>query len=378
MNSGQQVPKSWWKYAFFPEKIEKKGLNANVTLKMLSIKGNFIGDEGAGYIAEALEKNKIMQELDVSFNEIGPKGFADLIKVLPSSNLISLCCNRNPLGDECLAMLSTHLADQASKLRRVELCTCKLSDKGFAQLLQALQTNKTISNLKLTDNYFSESIEVLLISALNTNTTIVEMGLAGNRLSHTCLKKVKKLEKRNMKVIEDKEPNKLRAKIYKLKYEQKKLEKAQENLKNQKLNLQKIISDRDNLKEQIESFKQSEQARREMLEQQIKEQKDKIRQKEEQLKAKKEQLKQMQEDYKKKIEDLTAQYEEQVRKKESLEKELEAYKKQLEEIEEQYPKQIEELKHQISETRKMTEEYERKNEKLNEEIRALKAKKGGA
>ena len=52
----------------------------------------------------------------------------------------------------------------------------------------------------------------------------------------------------------------------------------------------------------------------------------------------------MQDDYKKKIEDLSSQYDEQ--------------------------------KQQIAETRKMTEEYEKKNEKLNEEIRALKAKKG--
>ena len=37
-----------------------------------------------------------------------------------------------------------------------------------------------------------------------------------------------------MKVIEEREPNKLRAKIYKLKYEQKKLEQAQEKLKTQK------------------------------------------------------------------------------------------------------------------------------------------------
>lgn len=52
------------------------------------------------------------------------------------------------------------------------------------------------------------------------------------------------------------------------------------------------------------------------------------------------------------------------------------YRTQLAEIEEKYPKQIEELKQQIAETRKMTEEYEKKNDKLNEEIRALKAKKG--
>jgi hypothetical protein len=117
----------------------------NVTLKMLSIKGNFIGDEGAGYLAEALESNKFLQELDVSFNEVGPNGFAILVKALPNCNVISLLCNRNPLGDDCLVLLSNYLSLPTAKLRRVELCTCKLSDKGLAHMLQAIQNNKTLS-----------------------------------------------------------------------------------------------------------------------------------------------------------------------------------------------------------------------------------------
>ena len=112
---------------------------------MLSVKGNFMGDEGAGYLAESLENNKFMQELDVSFNEIGPQGFALLMKVLPNCSLVSLLCNRNPLGDDCLILLSTYLSNPAARLRRVELCTCKLSDKGLAHMLQALQNNKTLS-----------------------------------------------------------------------------------------------------------------------------------------------------------------------------------------------------------------------------------------
>ncbi len=120
-------------------------MSANNSLRMLSIKGNFIGDEGAGYIAEALENNKLLQELDISFNEIGPKGFSDVIKALPNCSVISLLSNRNPLGDECMMMLSSHVSTQTTKLRRVELCTCKLSDKGFAHMLQALQSNKLLS-----------------------------------------------------------------------------------------------------------------------------------------------------------------------------------------------------------------------------------------
>lgn len=111
----------------------------------MSIKGNYIGDEGAIYIAKALDNNKIIQELDVSFNEIGPKGFEELIKILNTTNIISLLSNRNPLGDDCLFMLSSHISSPNSKLRRFELCTCKLNDRGFAQLLQALQSNKILS-----------------------------------------------------------------------------------------------------------------------------------------------------------------------------------------------------------------------------------------
>jgi len=156
---------------------------------MLSIKGNFIGDEGITYLSQALNNNKFLQELDVSFNEIGLPGFNEIITVLPNCNLISLICSRNPLGDECLIKLSDHLMDKSSKIKRLELCTCKLNDKGLASLLKALQGNKNLSNIRLTDNYFSENIEVLLISTLNTNTTIVEIALGGNRLSHSCLKK---------------------------------------------------------------------------------------------------------------------------------------------------------------------------------------------
>jgi len=120
-------------------------LISNGTLRVLSIKGNYITDEGAGYIAKALEHNKVIQELDISFNEIGTRGFSDIVEVLPTTNMISLFANRNPLGDECLLMLSSHISTPDAKLKRIELCTCKLSDKGFAQFLVALQTNKIIS-----------------------------------------------------------------------------------------------------------------------------------------------------------------------------------------------------------------------------------------
>lgn len=83
-----------------------------------------------------------------------------------------------------------------------------------------------ISQIKLTDNFFSESVEAIMLESLNKNTSLVDIGLSGNRFSHSCLAKLKKITTRNVKMIDEQEPNKLKAEIYKLRYEHSKLEQA--------------------------------------------------------------------------------------------------------------------------------------------------------
>jgi len=78
----------------------------------------------------------------------------------------------------------------------------------------------------LADNFFSESIEAMILESLNKNTALEEIELRGNRFSHSCLAKIKRITQRNIKTIEEQEPNKLKAEIYKLRYEHQKLEAA--------------------------------------------------------------------------------------------------------------------------------------------------------
>jgi len=66
----------------------------------------------------------------------------------------------------------------------------------------------------------------MMLETLNKNTTLIDIGLTGNRFSHSCLAKVKKITQRNIKMIEEQEPNKLKAEIYRLRYEHLKLEQA--------------------------------------------------------------------------------------------------------------------------------------------------------
>ena len=90
-----------------------------------------------------------------------------------------------------LAYFSNMVADPSNpgKLRRFDLSSCRLNDTGLLYLINALQSNKNISHVRLTDNFFSESIEALLLETINKNTSLVDIALQGNRLSHSCLSK---------------------------------------------------------------------------------------------------------------------------------------------------------------------------------------------
>jgi Ran GTPase-activating protein (RanGAP) involved in mRNA processing and transport len=60
-------------------------------------------------------------------------------------------------------------------------------------VIDCLGSDKQISCVKLSDNFFSEQIEHVMLEALNKNTTLTEVNLSGNRFSHSCLTKLKKI-----------------------------------------------------------------------------------------------------------------------------------------------------------------------------------------
>ena len=72
----------------------------------MNIKGNVIGDQGMIFLAQSLHEAPNLRELDVSLNEIGPTGFQMLCDVLPDTNLQTLVCNKNFLGDQILEVFA--------------------------------------------------------------------------------------------------------------------------------------------------------------------------------------------------------------------------------------------------------------------------------
>jgi len=89
---------------------------------------------------------------------------------------------------------------------------------------------------------------------LERNGSLIHLGLKGNRLSVCCLNRIQKILLRNRKDLEEKEPNKLKTEIYRLKYEQKKILIAKDRLKQQEKEINKLEEIKNNLANDLEAF----------------------------------------------------------------------------------------------------------------------------
>lgn len=132
-------------------------------------------------LSQALKGAKSVKEIDVSLNEIGPSGFQALCVVLPETNIQTLICSKNFLGDEILGYFSQIISGESgcgtTKLKKFDFSSCRLNDLGLTFLISALQHNKLVNSIKLADNFFSEGVETLILETLNKNTSLVDIGL---------------------------------------------------------------------------------------------------------------------------------------------------------------------------------------------------------
>jgi NLR family CARD domain-containing protein 3 len=94
-----------------------------------------------------------------------------------------------------------------------------------------------------------------MLEALNKNTNLVELNFNGNRFSHSFLGKLKKILTRNIRMIEEQEPNKLKAEIYRLRYEHGKLEAAKTALKIQKQEIENVKKLKSDLQVHMKEYK---------------------------------------------------------------------------------------------------------------------------
>jgi len=354
--------------------IISKALYTTTSLRSLILKGNSLRDEGVQLLAESLEDNQILEELDISLNEITPAGSAYIADILPRTGIRYFNISKNFLGDEAFKQYADRMMEfkEICKLTKMDFSSCRIGDEGILHFLQSLNEYDGLTSLRVGDNFISEKIEKVVVEMLEVNKNLTEFAIHGNRISLSCLSRIRKILARNQKEANEREPNKLKTELYRLQYEQKKIVDAKEKLKVQEKEINKAIETKDTLIKDIEKFKNNEVYKRKALQDKIEEQKSELSRKKGFIGDKKDELEKMKLKHQAEMAVLKGEYEGAVKKKTDLDGDLKQMQESKEKMEEDYMATINHLKGQITNLKKKGEDLKKKEQSLNEEFRMLK------
>eukprot|EP00971_Amphidinium_carterae_P262943 5216391-Amphidinium_carterae.1 len=107
-------------------------------LRHLRLSGSIIGDQGADRLAKAIRRNRTLQTLSLGENRLTDAGIKHVADALASSAVEDLWLQRNSIGDQGAYFLACAL-QKNSKLRQLYLVSTAIGDSGAGQLAKALQ-----------------------------------------------------------------------------------------------------------------------------------------------------------------------------------------------------------------------------------------------
>ncbi|XP_072893986.1 NACHT, LRR and PYD domains-containing protein 3-like [Hemitrygon akajei] len=146
----------------------------------LRLAWNKLGDSGVKLVSEALRNPKCkIQKLWLSCVGLTDSGAKDLASALSTNqSLMELNLSHNELRDSGVNLLSDALRNPECKIQRLGLYHVSLTDSGVKDLASSLRTNRSLTELDLSDNKLGDSGVKLLSEALrNAECKIQKLGL---------------------------------------------------------------------------------------------------------------------------------------------------------------------------------------------------------
>ncbi|CAF1031253.1 unnamed protein product [Adineta ricciae] len=144
---------------------------------------NRISEEGTKYLADALETNKTLRNLDLSGNRTGDAGVKYLANSLQKNQLKELILANQYKNYQIGDLGAQYLADalkQNTCLTKLDLSSNQIGDTGAQYLADALRNNQTLITLNLESNLIQNTGLEYLHNALKDNQTLKELKLAKN------------------------------------------------------------------------------------------------------------------------------------------------------------------------------------------------------
>ncbi|XP_051864843.1 NACHT, LRR and PYD domains-containing protein 3-like [Pristis pectinata] len=143
-------------------------LSTNRSLTVLDLDSNELGDSGMKLVSAALRDPECkIQELRLGRNRLTYSGCEDLASALSTNrSLTELELSENNLGDLGVNLVSAALRNPECKIQKLWLGRTRLTDSGAKHLAAALSTNRSLTELELSGNKLEDSGVKLVSAAL--------------------------------------------------------------------------------------------------------------------------------------------------------------------------------------------------------------------
>ncbi|XP_072893711.1 ribonuclease inhibitor-like [Hemitrygon akajei] len=170
-------------------------LSTNPSLTELDLSDNKLGDSGVKLVFAAL-RNPECKIQKLRLREVGltDSGAEDLVSALSTKpSLTELNLSGNELGDSGVKLVSAALRNPECKIQKLRLRDVGLTDSGTEDLISALSTNPSLTVLNLELNSLTDRSVPALRRLILTLLSLKLIELDGNRFSETGEKELRSL-----------------------------------------------------------------------------------------------------------------------------------------------------------------------------------------
>ncbi|XP_072410422.1 NACHT, LRR and PYD domains-containing protein 3-like [Chiloscyllium punctatum] len=189
-------------------------LSMNRSLNVLNLSNNELGDSGMKLLCVALRNpDCTIQKLQLADNDLSASCVEDLVSVLATNrSLTNLDLSNNKLGDSGVSLLSVPLGNPDSKIQELVLKEVGLTSACAADLASALCASPALTILNLSYNKLEDSgVKALCEALANPNCQVQKLWLCENGISNVSMEYLPSALSSNCSLIElDLGHNKLR------------------------------------------------------------------------------------------------------------------------------------------------------------------------
>ncbi|XP_072132926.1 NACHT, LRR and PYD domains-containing protein 3-like [Mobula birostris] len=171
-------------------------LSTNPSLTELNLSDNKLGDSGVKLVSAALRNPECkIQKLGLRKVRLTDSGAKDLVSALSTNpSLTELDLSGNALGDSGVKLVSAALRNPECKIQKLELYNIGVTDSGAEDLASALRTNRSLTGLNLGYNSLTDGSVPALRCLILTLPSLERIWLRYNQFSWIGKKELRPLQ----------------------------------------------------------------------------------------------------------------------------------------------------------------------------------------